>query len=200
VPASSRRASLYTAGDLFVEATPRQLLATWKRTDHNIGSAESRRNELVADGTQSTSHAVSDHGSTNSLCHHKAETRWLGASALGEVDDRMVSGDALAPTHCGAEVISAHDAVRVCKHNSDRDRCGSRYAESSVRPFARRAARMPRPARVRMRRRKPCTLARLRLFGWKVLLLIAVSPNASYKSRKDAGCPKAEVNWLKIRG
>jgi hypothetical protein len=29
---------------------------------------------------------------------------------------------------------------------------------------------------VRMRRRKPCTLARRRLFGWKVLLLIVQSP------------------------
>jgi hypothetical protein len=50
------------------------------------------------------------------------------------------------------------------------------YAESSVRPLRRRAARIDRPARVRMRRRKPCTFARRRLFGWKVLLLIAVSP------------------------
>src|SRR6478752_10232591 len=46
------------------------------------------------------------------------------------------------------------------------------YAESSVRPFARRAARMARPARVRIRRRKPCFLARRRLFGWNVRLLI----------------------------
>lgn len=38
-------------------------------------------------------------------------------------------------------------------------------AESSVRPLRRRAERMLRPARVRIRRRKPCTLARRRLFG-----------------------------------
>jgi len=41
-------------------------------------------------------------------------------------------------------------------------------AERRVRPFERRAARIARPARVRIRARKPCVLARLRLFGWKV--------------------------------
>ena len=39
----------------------------------------------------------------------------------------------------------------------------------------RRAATMARPARVRMRRRKPCVLARRRLFGWKVRLLTRFS-------------------------
>jgi hypothetical protein len=44
-------------------------------------------------------------------------------------------------------------------------------AESRVRPLVRRAPRIERPARVRMRRRKPWVLARRRLFGWKVRLL-----------------------------
>src|SRR3954470_11650289 len=44
-------------------------------------------------------------------------------------------------------------------------------ADSSVRPLPRRADRMARPARVRIRRRKPWVLARRRLFGWKVRLL-----------------------------
>jgi hypothetical protein len=46
-----------------------------------------------------------------------------------------------------------------------------RQADSSERPFRRRAVRMARPARVRMRNRKPWVLARRRLFGWKVRLL-----------------------------
>ena len=53
--------------------------------------------------------------------------------------------------------------------------CGSTgwpaQADSRLRPLARRAERMARPARVRMRRRKPWVLARRRLFGWKVRLL-----------------------------
>ena len=38
-------------------------------------------------------------------------------------------------------------------------------AESFSRPLRRRVARIERPARVRIRRRKPCFLARRRLFG-----------------------------------
>lgn len=48
-------------------------------------------------------------------------------------------------------------------------------AESSSRPLRRRADRMARPARVRIRRRKPWTFARRRLFGWKVRLLNVIS-------------------------
>ena len=44
-------------------------------------------------------------------------------------------------------------------------------ALSRSRPLRLRAARMARPARVRMRSRKPCVLARRRLFGWNVRLL-----------------------------
>ncbi len=42
---------------------------------------------------------------------------------------------------------------------------------SCSRPLRRRAARTARPARVRIRSRKPCTFARRRLFGWNVRLL-----------------------------
>jgi hypothetical protein len=44
-------------------------------------------------------------------------------------------------------------------------------ADRTRRPLERRPARMARPARVRMRSRKPWVLARRRLFGWKVRLL-----------------------------
>jgi len=44
-------------------------------------------------------------------------------------------------------------------------------ADSFSRPLRRRFARMARPARVRMRRRKPCLRARRRLLGWYVRLL-----------------------------
>jgi hypothetical protein len=71
------------------------------------------------------------------------------------------------------------------------------YADSSVRPLRRRAPRMARPARVRMRRRKPCTLERRRLFGWKVLLLIAVSPKPSSEGRKEVVSPKAGSQLIK---
>lgn len=44
-------------------------------------------------------------------------------------------------------------------------------ALSRSRPLRLRAARTARPARVRMRSRKPCVFARRRLFGWNVRLL-----------------------------
>ena len=52
-------------------------------------------------------------------------------------------------------------------------------AVSFARPLERRPLTIARPARVRMRRRNPCTRARRRLFGWKVRLPLAtVTPCA----------------------
>jgi hypothetical protein len=52
-------------------------------------------------------------------------------------------------------------------------RCRARPGQTLTlaRPFRRRAARIARPALVRMRSRNPCVLARRRLFGWNVRLL-----------------------------
>jgi hypothetical protein len=50
-----------------------------------------------------------------------------------------------------------------------------RQADKRVRPLARRAEIIARPARVRMRSRKPWVFARRRLFGWKVRLLTSGS-------------------------
>ena len=47
-------------------------------------------------------------------------------------------------------------------------------AASFARPLRRRVARIERPARVRIRSRKPCFLLRRRLFGWYVRLLTDV--------------------------
>ena len=49
-------------------------------------------------------------------------------------------------------------------------------AESLARPLRRRAATMARPARVRIRRRKPCVRLRRRLLGWNVRLLTGKLP------------------------
>lgn len=49
------------------------------------------------------------------------------------------------------------------------------HAVSERRPLRRRSATMARPARVRIRSRNPCTLARRRLLGWKVRLPLATA-------------------------
>ena len=51
----------------------------------------------------------------------------------------------------------------------------SRQTARLLRPLRRREDRIARPARVRMRRRNPCTLWRRRLFGWYVRLLTSDS-------------------------
>ena len=50
-------------------------------------------------------------------------------------------------------------------------RPGAGQTLTRARPLRRRAARIARPARVRMRSRNPCVFARRRLFGWNVRLL-----------------------------
>jgi hypothetical protein len=72
------------------------------------------------------------------------------------------------PERCG-EVRARTEPVPRRQHR------GLPQAESSERPLRRRADRMARPARVRIRRRKPWVLARRRLFGWKVRLLTRFS-------------------------
>ena len=62
-------------------------------------------------------------------------------------------------------------------------------AESSERPLRRRAATIARPARVRIRSRKPCVLALRRLFGWKVRLLTRSSPPDTLQEGQRAGAP-----------
>ena len=65
-----------------------------------------------------------------------------------------------------------------------------------ARPFLRRAARIARPARVRIRNLNPCVLARCRLFGWNVRLLTCGSrygvntrsqPQGALRARQTAG-------------
>jgi hypothetical protein len=60
-------------------------------------------------------------------------------------------------------------------------------ALSWSRPLRLRAARMARPARVRMRSRKPCVLARRRLFGWNVRLLTGAPGRDHVAGTLDVG-------------
>jgi len=105
------------------------------------------------------------------------------------MDDEGARPRAPTASHGRAEVGAAAKAVRCGEHGAGRRR-GSQ-AESSARPLRRRAARMARPARVRMRSRKPCVLARRRLFGWKVRLLTCTSPHSRLQ-----GAPIGPGHWL----
>lgn len=79
-------------------------------------------------------------------------------------------------------------------------------ADSARRPLRRRPDTIARPARVRIRKRKPCTRARRRLFGWKVRLplattfssLFAIRPFRRFASGSSAFRP--EVVLLLLAG
>jgi hypothetical protein len=74
-------------------------------------------------------------------------------------------------------------------------------AVSDRRPLRRRPVTMARPARVRIRNRKPWTLARRRLFGWKVRLPLATAISPRHISgdgyrghlRSTAAAPVAKL-------
>ena len=71
--------------------------------------------------------------------------------------------------------------------------CRSDQADNARRPLRRRFDTMERPARVRMRKRKPCTRARRRLFGWKVRLPLATAFSSLYLARSFPSHPVAHV-------
>jgi hypothetical protein len=81
--------------------------------------------------------------------------------------DRAPARSAATANRCG-EVGATPQSLRGGQHDYLSIPVGlpSAQADSLSRPLPRRADRMARPARVRMRSRKPWVLARRRLFGW----------------------------------
>jgi hypothetical protein len=71
-------------------------------------------------------------------------------------------------------------------------------ALSLSRPLCLRAARTARPARVRMRSRKPCVLARRRLFGWNVRLLTGAPGKGIVTTRGRSGVRLADSSQATI--
>ena len=129
--------------------------------------------EPVGDqGPQPALGAVADHGTPDGLGHDETDPRRETRTRVGRggVDHEQPGAGSATPggAHRRREVRPLTQSVRRRQHRRPQ-------AESSERPLRRRAARMLRPARVRIRRRKPWVLARRRLFGWKVRLLTMFS-------------------------
>jgi hypothetical protein len=79
---------------------------------------------------------------------------------------------------------------------------GAGQTLTRARPLRRRADRTARPARVRMRSRNPCVLARRRLFGWNVRLLTGDS-RYGYTDKTDAQIrprrpSRSTLNWHRV--
>jgi hypothetical protein len=160
----------------------------------------------VPDRTQAAGNQVAGDRVSHGLRHDETDPCRICRVRSRYVEESVRGADPSTPAHGRAKVVGSDNPVRPLEHEgttqSWRDGC---YADSSVRPLRRRAARIERPARVRIRRRNPWTFARRRLFGWNVLLLIAVSPFWSSYACKNNNAGKKwvarrpEVNWLKIR-
>ena len=117
-------------------------------------------------------HAVADHGVADRLAHDQADARSGIARTRCVVEQMHDQGSTTRPparTHGAPEGIAVAQPLIDSEHGAVPMMSGmSALAQTArlLRPLRRRAEMMARPARVRMRRRNPCTLWRRRLFGW----------------------------------
>jgi hypothetical protein len=118
---------------------------------------------------QATLHRVALNRPANRATHYEADLGWRLDAGRGrvlrlrkEIDDEVATASTPTGTDGAGKLAGAAQAMRGGQHG----RAADCQAESRARPLARRVERMLRPARVRMRNRKPCVLARRRLFGW----------------------------------
>ena len=140
---------------------------------------------------EATAHGVADARRRRPACEtmkpKRASVPDSASSARSVTVWAPATGDPGGRRPCSPSARVSRFGLASTARTRRRARCG---------PCARRAERMARPARVRMRRRKPCFLARRRLFGWKVRLLMGslpdqVSPGRSDRRRCVQGnCPK----------
>jgi hypothetical protein len=132
------------------------------------------------DVTQAAHQPVADHGIADALADDEAATCRGPGPVDGiraqKVDHQQRRARPGAPAHHRREVGGRAETLRVSQHGR---RQSPAQAERLSRPLRRRAARMARPARVRMRRRNPCVLARRLLLGWNVRLLTGIFAPAS---------------------
>ena len=110
-------------------------------------------------------HPVPGHRRTDRPADHESYPGWLGLMKPVGPHQQMTHDRGPAGPGSGADGQLELGAV---PHPGLRRQD---QALSRSRPLCLRAARTARPARVRIRSRKPCVFARRRLFGWNVRLL-----------------------------
>lgn len=137
--------------------------------DHDPGPLRHRLHTLTHEVTQLTPHTIATHRAWDLPLGHDETDEALRGVLVGPAvhDDHGIPRTGSAADRA-PEVLGIHHAVRARQH------LRRSQAESLARPLRRRLARMERPARVDMRRRKPCTLERRRVLGWKVRLVTTV--------------------------
>ena len=120
------------------------------------------------DRTQATSHPIANRCVADRLGHDKTDPRRSAALRVGhrsmDHEEGPATSGASWTAHCRSELRGVTQSMPCRQHTMPQ-------AESSARPLRRRPAMIARPARVLIRARKPCVLARRRVLGWKVRLL-----------------------------
>ena len=136
-----------------------------------VGARLQAGRERLDNGTQSATEPVALDGVSHVATDDVRDTRGLGGIAAdpGYRDRAALNSPSTAERGKSCPVAHTPD-----------------QAESRWRPFSRRAFRMARPARVRMRRRNPWVLARRRLLGWNVRLplLTVFSPGLKMRFKR----------------
>jgi hypothetical protein len=131
---------------------------------HKKATARKRVKVPAHQLTKAPLHPIPGHRRANRPADHETYPGWLGL--MGPRPYQQVAHDTgLARTDPGAH---GQPELGAMPHPG----LGRQdQALSRSRPLRLRAARTARPARVRIRSRKPWVLARRRLFGWNVRLL-----------------------------
>ena len=138
---------------------------------------------VTHDVTKAADDPVANHRVAHRLADHEADPGCRAGVSQCRIDfTRAETRDLLGrdgmhdePGTPSAAPLPGHEPKVVATGQST-GRGEQTQADRLLRPLRRRAARIARPARVRMRRRNPWVRARRRLFGWKVRLLTAGSP------------------------
>lgn len=150
--------------------------------------------------TQPARHPVSVHCRTHGFADDQSDPRTRRPPALAsapDVHDDVGLPRANSVLHRRVKLRRPPHAVACGQHRRKTRRCDQ--ADSARRPLRRRLDTIERPARVRMRNRKPCTRARRRLFGWKVRLPLATT-FSSLCLAFPSGRPDASLVYGSIGG
>ncbi len=135
------------------------------RAHHKKATARKRLKVPAHEFAEPSLDAVPRHGRADRPADHESYPGWLPVMDAVRADQQVARHARPPRTRPGPH---GQRELRTATHPG----LGRQdQALSRSRPLCLRAARTARPARVRMRSRKPCVLARRRLFGWNVRLL-----------------------------
>jgi hypothetical protein len=136
------QAPLETTVEIGAEFRVRRARRRRERAHDELATGGQERQSLTAEVAQTALDTMTDHGVAHGTADHEPDPGRNLVVVPHEVDDEGVGAG--TPTGAG-------DASEVT---------------ATGQPMRRLEDKMERPARVRMRSRKPCTLWRRRLFGW----------------------------------